>query len=393
MKMPASPSRTRRTHPAPRKTRPKCGRQCRTITAQRPVRDWLILTISALPGLAAVVALIFTSLSIRATNDQLRLAEQGQIIDRYNAAISNLASPSTETRLGGIYALQSLMQDAPHDQPTIVAVLAAYVRDHAKLTKPPLNPLVTDTQAALTVIGTRDTANDSPQDPIDLDQAQLAEAQLSFGHFAHANLDSADLADADLRHANLTHADLAATDLHGAQLWKSTLTGADLSEANLSYAILAGADLTHANLLGANLTGASLTHAEISGNLSDAILIDTNLTGADLTGADLRAARLGSADLIGAKLAGADLRWAMPRWATLSHAYLRNANLTDADLTHAHLIDADLADANLSHADLTGANLTGANLTGANLTYANLAGADLKGVKGLDAHQKADQSG
>src|ERR1700760_1822946 len=59
----------------------------------RPTRDWIQISVTALPGLAAVIALIFTSLSIRATdaqlqlnNVQLKIAEQGQITDRYNAA-------------------------------------------------------------------------------------------------------------------------------------------------------------------------------------------------------------------------------------------------------------------------------------------------------------------
>jgi hypothetical protein len=90
--------------------------------------------VAALPGLAAVVALVFTSLAIRETDAQLKITEQGQITDRYNAAITNLGSSSVDVRLGGIYALQRMMQDSPRDQPTVVAVLCAFVRDHAKWT-------------------------------------------------------------------------------------------------------------------------------------------------------------------------------------------------------------------------------------------------------------------
>ena len=65
------------------------------MTTRLP-RDWIQISVTALPGLAAVIALIFTSLSIRATNAQLQITEQGQITDRYNAA-------SGETiRLGGV---------------------------------------------------------------------------------------------------------------------------------------------------------------------------------------------------------------------------------------------------------------------------------------------------
>jgi hypothetical protein len=42
---------------------------------------------------------------------------------RFNTAITNLGSSSIAVRLGGIYALQRLMQDSPRDQPAVVAVL------------------------------------------------------------------------------------------------------------------------------------------------------------------------------------------------------------------------------------------------------------------------------
>jgi hypothetical protein len=73
--------------------------------------------LAGLPGLAALLALLFTYQQVNATKVQLRIAEQGQITDRYNAAITNLGSRSIEVRLGGIYALQRLMQDSPRDQP------------------------------------------------------------------------------------------------------------------------------------------------------------------------------------------------------------------------------------------------------------------------------------
>lgn len=65
--------------------------------AAPPQRDWVQMVVIALPGLAALGALIFTWLSINATtsttNQQLQIAEQGQATDRYNAAVTNLGSP------------------------------------------------------------------------------------------------------------------------------------------------------------------------------------------------------------------------------------------------------------------------------------------------------------
>jgi hypothetical protein len=84
-----------------------------------PKRDWIAILVTALPGLAALVAVAFTYVSVKATENQVQIArqgqntaEQGQITDRYNAAITNLGSRSIDIRLGGIYALQRLMQDS-----------------------------------------------------------------------------------------------------------------------------------------------------------------------------------------------------------------------------------------------------------------------------------------
>ena len=112
---------------------------------------------------------MFTGVSLQATNAQLQIAEQGQITDRYNAAITNLGAPSVDVRLGGIYALQRIMQDSPRDQPTIVAVLCAFVRDNAKAATVSGGSrqattsagVPTDIQAALTVVITRDKAADN----------------------------------------------------------------------------------------------------------------------------------------------------------------------------------------------------------------------------------------
>jgi hypothetical protein len=134
----------------------------------RPAYEWIVAGTLVLTSVAAVAALFFTRQSIQATDSQLRISEQGQITDRYNAAIANLGSRSIDIRLGGIYALQRLMQDSARDQPAIVAVLCAFVRDQAgSLTRPLTlrrtltHGQPTDIQAALTVVGTRDTKHDS----------------------------------------------------------------------------------------------------------------------------------------------------------------------------------------------------------------------------------------
>jgi hypothetical protein len=77
------------------------------------------------------------SLSVTSRQDayQNDIAEQAQITQRYTTAINQLGSDTEDVRLGGIYALRRIMNSSPIDQPTIVSVLSAFVRNH-----PPGNP-------------------------------------------------------------------------------------------------------------------------------------------------------------------------------------------------------------------------------------------------------------
>jgi uncharacterized protein YjbI with pentapeptide repeats len=300
------------------------------LAPTRPKRDWIAILVTALPGLAALIAVGFTYATVKATENQVQIArqgqstaQQGQITDRYNAAITNLGSRSIDVRLGGIYALQRLMEDSPRDQSTVIAVLCAFVRDRAPSDIKPQKPVPppADIQAALTVVGTRRTANDGRTTVVDFDHAQLASTQLSGAQLSAANFRLADLTSATLTRAHLTGAVLSDTDLMGADL-----SGADLFHASLTGADLTGAVLDSANLRDAQLLAANLTSAE----LGDAILTDAGLFYANLTGADLAS-------------------------ANLTHADLTHANLTHADLTHACLTGAHLAGAHFTGADLTGA--------------------------------------
>jgi uncharacterized protein YjbI with pentapeptide repeats len=225
--------------------------------------------LAGVPGLAALLALGSTNQQV---NHQLQIAEQGQITDRYNAAITNLGSRSIEVRLGGIYALQRLMQDSPRDQSTVVAVLCAFIRDQtAPTVKPKKSPpsnVPTDVQAALTVVGTRNTANDGSTTVVDLDHAQLIHTQLRWLDLVGADLAGTNLSGADLQLTNLSGADLDGANLSHVYASQAKLTNASLIETNLSGADIAGAKVTNAYFAFANLIGINFTWV----NLSSAIL-------------------------------------------------------------------------------------------------------------------------
>lgn len=247
-------------------------------------------------GAGALVALIYTA-------RKHALDRAGQVTDRYSRAIAHLASQNLEERIGGIYALERIMADSRRDHPTVVEVLAAFVRERAPRAGQPAHAqsaderavqrtarmraranlhfhaealppvrLAADVQAAMTVLARRPKRSE----PFTLD-------------LRHTNLAGLELP----RYARLARADLTDADLTRAQLFEANLTRATLTMANLSEAMLPLASLAEARLVEANLTAAGLMRA--------------NLTGVWLRGADLTASFLSEAALTGARLDGANL--------------------------------------------------------------------------------------
>lgn len=217
-------------------------RTLRLQTAEDAARGRL-LTLGA--GVLAAGALLFTARNFA-------LSREGQVTDRYAKAIEQLGSDKLDVRIGGIYAFERVARDSARDHPTVMEVLAAFVREHSheqwplpadgqsgavameRATRP-------DVQAAVTVIGRRNRLRD--REPVDLSAA----------HLSRANLAGANLVRANITEANLGIASLADVDL----------SGADLTNAKLGGATLAYSDLTGADLSGVNFTGPGLGHTQL----------------------------------------------------------------------------------------------------------------------------------
>jgi len=131
-------------------------------------------------------------------------------------------------------------------------------------------------------------------------------------------LEYADLRDADLEHADLRYASLREADLRYACLGDADLRYADFWGANFRYANLRYADLRCAEFGGADFSSADLNYA--------------NLRDVDFRKVSFRDAVLEHADLYGASLEGANLRY-----TNLAYADLRNANLCGVNLCGAFL--------------------------------------------------------
>jgi Pentapeptide repeats (8 copies) len=151
-------------------------------------------------GLFAAGALVYTARTYY-------LSRQTQVTDRYTKAIEQFGSKELDVRIGVIYALERIARDSPRDHPTIMEVLATFVRDHSPEqwplptayepgAEPPGRTTRPDVQATVTVIGRRNPRHD--RHPINLSGADLTSAGLPAAYLKGANLTGAHLPGANL---------------------------------------------------------------------------------------------------------------------------------------------------------------------------------------------------
>ena len=152
----------------------------------------------------------------------------------------------------------------------------------------------------------------------------------------------------------------------------SAVPGANLSSLNLTQAYLINSNLTSANLNSATLTNADLQGSNLSNaGLSYATLTNANLQGLNLTNAYLYDATLTNANLANATVTGADfgVRISPPSSFTVPPATRRGT--CRASGWRAHMTGWNFANQNLSNAYFEAATLTNANLANATVAGGN----------------------
>ena len=166
------------------------------------------------------------------------------------------------------------------------------------------------------------------------------------------------------------------TEFKGASMQYATLTNVVLSEANLEQTMLEGANLIGAKLTFASLKGAKLNGAHLGvdpGMTGAAVLSNAYMIDVDLTDADMR-----TVDFTGAHIYGAATD------ALLVRTLLDSADFTDAILDGAVFTDASLPAAVFNGAQLVNASFDGATLTNAKFDGAYLQGADFSTAKTVE---------
>jgi hypothetical protein len=222
-------------------------------------------------GSVLLWGLWLTHRRIRAMEKQARVAEEGQVTDRFAKAIEHLGNEQMPVRLGGIYSLERIAKDSPRDHPAVMEVMCALLRHYKPSERGPTYMPPADIQAAATVVARRDPSLDAGF-RVNLYGAYLRNVTLN-----HARLDYADLCNATLTNANVYSATLRHAALQGAQCDYTRFGWADLREARFARANLRSSYFFEADLRGAafhdpvdqpkgpDLTGAKLEKANLAG--------------------------------------------------------------------------------------------------------------------------------
>lgn len=177
-------------------------------------------------GLFLLVGLYFTYQQVVTGWQNVHISYEGQVTERFTRAIDQLGSEKAEIRIGGIYALERIAKDSVvKDHWYIMDILTAFIRMNSRKNGKEAW-VAADIQAALTVLGRRNTFGEGETHEIDLSGTNLRSADLHGPNWQVANFSGAEMANADLRGALLVRA-----NFKGAHLEKTHFEGVDLSQA------------------------------------------------------------------------------------------------------------------------------------------------------------------
>ena len=225
----------------------------------------------------------------RLTQRQIDLTAQNSRYERFQRGIEMLGNPELFVRLGGIYALRTLMKEDPKElHIPAVELLCAFLRNPVDADAVTKGARVRqDIQTALEVLVGREEAE------VALEKAQGFRL--------------------DLRNANLTYAHLSGIDLSGANLESIMLSSTNMDGANLAGAVLDGANLSFANCRKSDFSKASLAETNLhhvsadNSDFSDAKMDWVKCTEGSFYKATFANIRMRSCDFKGALLYKTDL--------------------------------------------------------------------------------------
>jgi hypothetical protein len=226
----------------------------RSITAAHPkdradIEDNFRKTVGQ--ALGGIFVLLGAGIAYFGTLQTIRVTDQASrdllISNQVARGVEELGSDKLVVRLGGIYALEGVMNASEQYHQPVLEALSAFVRDGTQ-TVTGDGPPTTDFQTALAVIGRRKALGGETND---FTNAGLPRE--GFPREGKPDLSNAHIPKADLLRANLSGVSLSSANLSGAVLINANLSRADLSGAHLNSAVLSGASLSDATITQAQL--------------------------------------------------------------------------------------------------------------------------------------------
>jgi hypothetical protein len=171
----------------------------------KAINDVRATLLQGIGGAVILLGAYFTYRQLQTNREQLQIAQQGQVTERFTRAIDQLGHAELDVRLGGIYALERIANDSEDDRTTIAEVLTAFVRGHAPwpprlpgqyLAETPIEQVpelqvrAPDVQAALTVLARRQPLP-KLRGRLDLEGTDLRKARLEDAYLQDASLANA----------------------------------------------------------------------------------------------------------------------------------------------------------------------------------------------------------
>jgi hypothetical protein len=257
------------------------------------VRDLLIALAAACVGPYLAYRAYVARRLVAAKQRTAEATELGKSAEIMATAFAGLGGLDIHTRVGAIFTLERHARDRPTDQGPIVQTLAAFVRERCPAPAPKLVggsyqnpspeaiylPPATDIQAAVTVLGRRERANDPPNTRLSLARVNLSGYDLSDGDFSGASFRGAYLGATNFAGAKITRADfqmamLETADFYGAKAQEASFSAAYCGQTRFAHCDLTGARFVESDLRDADFTGAILQRADLVGAALDGVKIE-----------------------------------------------------------------------------------------------------------------------
>jgi len=207
-----------------------------------------------------------------ATIEQIKIAAQSQIADRFTRAIEQLGKSGDDIlflRIGAIQALERIGNDSLDDLPAVIRLLAGFARE----------------TSIAWYESIKNQEGQIANTPLDVAEAVRALARLNGKHFEFileqnifVDLSGSHFPILNFPNSNLARFVLENSDLRGSNFWNSDLSDADFGGANLSNAVFRSADLNNTNFFFANLNNAKFRYANLK---------NTDFRFSDFSGADI----------------------------------------------------------------------------------------------------------